>query len=343
MSLPRPAAPAEQGGNGPVGAPTVLSLRGLHVTYAGEVQAIRGLDLDVAQGETVAVVGESGCGKSTLAAAIMGLLPPTAAVSGAVWLAGVDVYHGGPRNAKEARRIRGQLAGLVIQDPGSSFNPVLRVGAHVVEARRLHDARPPAGGFWTWAVGLLRELRIDAASRRARQYPHEWSGGMLQRAAIAAASANHPRLLVADEPTASLDASLAVDVVQGLRERQQRQGAAMLLITHQLGLAAEVADRLAVMYAGRIVEVGPAVTVIARPRHPYTRGLVAALPRPGGGFPGPLEGELPSLAPAPPGCAFSARCRLAVAACAAGEPPPLIDGVACPIVVPASERGGAGR
>ncbi|HEX2185762.1 MAG TPA: ABC transporter ATP-binding protein, partial [Chloroflexota bacterium] len=314
--------------------------------YGARGDVFRGLSAVIPRGRTTAIVGESGCGKSTLAAAIMGLLPPTAAVSGAVWLAGVDVYHGGPKGAKqakEARRIRGQLAGLVIQDPGSSFNPVLRVGAHVVEARRLHNPRPPAGGFWTWAVGLLRELRIDAARRRARQYPHEWSGGMLQRAAIAAASANHPRLLVADEPTASLDASLAVDVVQGLRERQQRQGAAMLLITHQLGLAAEVADRLAVMYAGRIVEVGPAVTVIARPRHPYTRALVAALPRPGGGFPGPLEGELPSLAPAPPGCAFSARCRQAVAACAAGEPPPLIDGVACPIVVPASERGGAGR
>jgi oligopeptide/dipeptide ABC transporter ATP-binding protein len=181
-------------------------------------------------------------------------------------------------------------------------------------------------------VELLAQLRIAEPARRARHYPHEWSGGMLQRAAIAAASANQPPLLIADEPTASLDASLAVDVVHGLRERQQREGAAMLLITHQLGVAAQVADRVAVMYAGRIVELGPAAQVIRRPAHPYTRALILALPLPGGGLPQPLDGELPSLAPPPPGCAFAARCALALPSCATGAPPELVDGVACPIV-----------
>ena len=335
------------------GAP-VLSIRGLRVTYAGGVQALRGVDLDVAPAEAVAVVGESGCGKSTLAAAVLRLLPETAAVTGRVRLAGIDVYGahaGGPNGAPGAREkrekrdelatksIRGKLAGLVIQDPISSFNPVMRVGAHVVEARRLHNPRAPARRLWPWVVGLLEDLRIPEAARRARHYPHEWSGGMLQRAAIAAATANHPKLLLADEPTASLDASLAVDVVHGLRERQMREGAAMVLITHQLGLAAQVADRVAVMYAGRIVEIGPAAQVIGQPRHPYTQALVAALPRPRAGLPEPLEGELPSLAPPPPGCAFSARCRLALASCATGPPPDLIDGVACPVVMAPTHVG----
>jgi oligopeptide/dipeptide ABC transporter ATP-binding protein len=325
----------------------VLAVRGLRVTYAGGVQALRGIDLDVAPGEALAVVGESGCGKSTLATAVLRLLPESATVRGAVHLAGIDVYDCPPGAAK---RIRGQIAGLVVQDPISAFNPVMRVGAHVVEARRLHSRQTAGKTLWDWTVGLLRELRIPEPERRARHYPHEWSGGMLQRAAIAAASANRPRLLLADEPTASLDASLAVDVVQGLRERLHapapgdgedgapggQTAAAMLLITHQLGLAARVADRLAVMYAGRVVEVGAAAAVIGSPRHPYSRALVAAMPRPGAGLPEPLEGELPSLSPAPPGCAFSARCRLVQPSCTAGPPPALVDGVACPMATGAA-------
>jgi peptide/nickel transport system ATP-binding protein len=307
-----------------------LVLQDLRVIYQGGVQALRGIDLVVGPGETVAVVGESGCGKSTLAAAVLRLLPPDATVSGRVLLAGADVYAG---DEEAARRRRGRLAGLVIQDPMSSFNPVMRVGAHIVEARRLHDRSRPARALWPWVVGLLADLQISEAGRRARQYLHEWSGGMLQRAAIAAASANHPPLLLADEPTTSLDASLAADVMHGLRERQRREGAAMVLITHQLGLAVQVADRVAVMYAGRIVELGGAAQVIGRPRHPYTRALIAALPSLGGGLPQPLEGELPSLAPPPPGCAFAPRCPLAIAACHAGPPPDLVDGVACPVVM----------
>lgn len=313
----------------------VLALRDLRVTYAGGVQAVRGVDLDIAPGETLAIVGESGCGKSTLAAAILRLLPESAVVGGQVHLAGVDVY-GGPE--ADVRRVRGQLAGLVVQDPMNSFDPVQRVGAHVVEARRLHNRQVPARQLWSWASRLLDELRIVDAARRARQYPHEWSGGMLQRAAIAAAAANGPKLLLADEPTASLDASLAVDVVHGLRERQLRDGAAMLLITHQLGLAAQVADRVAVMYTGCVVETGEAEQVINRPRHPYTRALVAALPRPGAGLPMPLEGEPPRLAPPPPGCAFSARCALAEPSCAIGPAPALSHGIACPVVLERESR-----
>jgi len=313
-----------------VSALPALSLRDLCVTYAGGARALRGIDLDVSPGEVLAVVGESGCGKSTLAAAVLRLLPDSARVEGAVRLAGADVY---AMDEQQARAMRGRLAGLVVQDPMGSFNPVMRVGAHIMEARQLHQQRAPSATLWTWVTELLTQLRIPDSSRRARHFPHEWSGGMLQRAAIACASANHPPLLIADEPTASLDAHLAVDVIQGLRERQQREGAALLLITHQLGLAAQVADRVAVMYAGRVVELGPAARVLSRPRHPYTRALLAAMPRPGAGLPEPLDGELPSLAPPPPGCAFSARCPLAQPSCAIGNAPPLIEGVACPIVM----------
>jgi oligopeptide/dipeptide ABC transporter ATP-binding protein len=319
----RPAAPGD-----------VLAIRGLRVTYAGPaggVQALRGIDLTVTAGEAVAVVGESGCGKSTLAGAVLRLLPATATVQGQVWVSGVGVFAAGQPGA---RSVRGRLAGLVIQDPMGSFNPVMRVGAHILEARWLHDQSQPTRTLWPWATRLLEQLRIPEAARRARHFPHEWSGGMLQRAAIAGASANHPPLLLADEPTASLDAHLAVDVIQGLRERQQQEGAAMVLITHQLGLAAQVADRVAVMYAGRIVEIGTATQVLRRPRHPYTRALLAAMPRPGAGLPSPLDGEPPSLAPPPPGCAFATRCRLAQPSCSLGAAPDLVDGVACPVVVP---------
>ena len=328
-----PAVPAATNGMAPaaaLGTTAALTLRGLRVTYAGGVQALRGIDLEVAPGEVVAVVGESGCGKSTLAAAVLRLLPASTRVEGEVHLAGADVY---AMDERAARAMRGRLSGLVVQDPMGSFNPVMRVGAHILEARQLHDPQASSKTLWPWVTALLTQLRIPDAARRARHFPHEWSGGMLQRAAIAGASANHPPLLIADEPTASLDAHLAVDVVQGLRERQQREGAAMLLITHQLGLAAQVADRVAVMYAGRVVELGPAARVLSRPRHPYTRALLAAMPRPGGCLPEPLEGELPSLAPPPPGCAFSARCPLTLPGCAVGAAPPLIDGVACPVVM----------
>ncbi|HEV2126647.1 MAG TPA: ABC transporter ATP-binding protein [Chloroflexota bacterium] len=328
-----PTAPSAHASNSLEGP--VLAVRDLRVTYAGGVQAVRGVDLEVAPGETLAIVGESGCGKSTLAAAILRLLPGSAIVSGQVHLAGVDVY-GGPE--PDVRRVRGQLAGLVVQDPMNSFDPVQRVGSHVIEARRLHDRHMPAGRLWSWAAKLLSELQIVDATRRVRQYPHEWSGGMRQRAAIAAAAANGPKLLLADEPTASLDASLAADVVHGLRERQLRDGAAMLLITHQLGLASQVADRVAVMYAGCVVETGEAEQVINRPRHPYTRALVAALPRPGAGLPTPLEGEPPRLAPPPPGCAFSARCVLSGPGCAVGPVPVLSNGIACPVVLDHESR-----
>lgn len=324
---------------------TALTLSDLRVTYPNGVQALRGIDLDLAAGEAIAVVGESGCGKSTLAAAILRLLPDGAAVSGEVRLNGENIS---ARDERFARTVRGRRVGLVVQDPIGSFNPVMRVGAQAIEARQLHHrgCRPAGQSLWDWVTHLLDLLQIPEAARRARQYPHEWSGGMLQRAAIAVATANDPPVLVADEPTASLDPSLAVDVLAGLRERQVRAGAALLLITHQLGLAAGVADRIAVMYAGRIVEIGSAEQVIRRPRHPYTRALIAALPRLGGGLPEPLDGEIPVLAPPPPGCAFSARCRLAVASCTVGLPPALVAGVACPVIqtqpvtiYPADDRG----
>ncbi len=308
---------------------SVLSLRDLKVTYANGVHALRGIDLEIGRGEALALVGESGCGKSTLATAILGLLPAGTLVGGEILLQGQPVV--GVEGSR-LRSLRGRLAGLVIQDPMGSFNPVMRVGAHVIEARRLHDRTSSERALWPWAARLLDSLRIPEPERRARHYPHEWSGGMLQRAAIAAATANHPPLLIADEPTASLDGDLAVEVMEGLRERQLREGTAMLLVTHQLGLAAHVAERIAVMYAGRLVEVGASRQVVRSPRHPYSRALLAALPRPGRGLPEPLEGEVPSLVSPPLGCAFAGRCPIAEGGCGQGEPPELMDGLACPVV-----------
>jgi oligopeptide/dipeptide ABC transporter ATP-binding protein len=322
-------------------AEPVLSIHDLSVTYAGGVQAVRGVGLELRAGEIVALVGESGCGKSTVALAVQGLLPSSARVTGAVRVGGTLL--GGPDRERLRRAMRGRWIGFVAQEPAGSFNPTWRVGSHVSEARRLHAREPAGRSLRAWAAERLAALQIDDAGRRARQYPHQWSGGMLQRAALAAALANDPPLLIADEPTASLDAPLAVEIMDQISAAVRGSGGGMLLITHHLGLAARVADHIAVMYAGRIVEIGDAAATMSRPRHPYARALVSAMPRFGTILPAALDGEPPGLSPPPAGCAFAPRCALAQPACADGPAPELRNGIACPVVSAGSEpEGGAG-
>lgn len=314
--------------------PTLI-VRDLHVTYANAVQALRGVSIDLYAGEVLAVVGESGCGKSTLALTVQGLLPASARVTGHIALEGATIS--GQAGQRVLRSIRGRRIGFLAQEPSGSFNPVWRVGSHIAEARRLGAPLAANGALRDWVAARLTALRIGDAGQRARQFPHQWSGGMLQRGALAAANANDPSVLIVDEPTASLDAPLAVYVLDQLREEISRGRQAVLLITHHLGMALHIADRIAVMYAGRIVETGEAPLVLGYPQHPYTRALMAAMPRFSAVLPEPLDGEPPSLAPPPAGCAFAPRCPLARPECATGLPPELVNGVACPVVMTTEE------
>lgn len=302
---------------------TALEVSDLHVEYHGGAWAVRGVDLQIAAGGSLALVGESGCGKTTIGLAALGLLPPTATTTGSVFVAGQQVIGASP---KQLRELRGRVAGLVAQSPFEACNPLQRVGAHVGDAWRAHGERPPDGAV----TEALAGLGIQDAPRAARQWPHQWSGGMLQRASIAAAAARHPALIVADEPTSALDAERSAATLQALRAT----GAGVLLITHDLALAATHADEIAVCYAGRIVETAASADVLQRPRHPYTIGLLAALPQPGRGLPDPLPGTPPSPLANDCGCAFAPRCPRAEHACHSGPAPVLRHRVRCPVTVP---------
>jgi peptide/nickel transport system ATP-binding protein len=252
---------------------------------------------------------------------VLGLLPRGTRVSGSLRVAGEDMVNA---SAARLRNMRGLVAGYVSQDPFGAFNPLLRVGRSVAEAWHAHGIRPRAGAV----AEALERLGIPDASRRARLWPHQWSGGMLQRATIAAAAAHSPRLIVADEPTSALDADLGYATLEVLRST----GTAVLLVSHDMAMVHAHADLMAVCYAGRLVEVGSTVDVLERPRHPYTSGLLAAIPRPGRGLPTPLEGSPPSLRSRDPGCAFAPRCSLARDDCHR-QGPAIQDGVACPVVM----------
>lgn len=303
-------------------ATAALAVSDLHVEYAGGARAVRGVDLAIAPGACLALVGESGCGKTTIGLAVLGLLPDGTRTDGSIRAAGHDVVGASPRTL---RALRGLVTGFVAQSPFDACNPLQRVGAHVAEAWRAHGDRPEPDDV----AGAIERLDIEKAARAARRWPHQWSGGMLQRASIAAAAARSPALIVADEPTSALDAECSDATLRALRAT----GAAILLITHDLGLAATHADEIAVCYAGRIVETGAAAGVLERPRHPHTAALLAALPRPGHGLPVPLAGTPPSPHGEDCGCAFAPRCAHAVAACATGQPPALRDGVRCPLTI----------
>jgi oligopeptide/dipeptide ABC transporter ATP-binding protein len=300
----------------------LLELRKLRVhieTRGAIVQAVRDVDLQIAAGETLALVGESGCGKSITALSLMGLLP-----SGARIVGGDILLHGQRVNdGDEAawNSIRGNRIGIIFQNPLSSFNPSMRIGEQIAESLCAHrglDRRTALAR----AVQLLERMRIAQAGQRARQYPFEFSGGMLQRAMIAMAIACEPQLLIADEPTTALDVTVQVEVLQLLRELQRDSGMGLLLITHDLGIVAQMADRVAVMYAGQIVEQASVDDIFYATAHPYTRGLKAALP----GAHGreqlrAINGTPPNLAQPPAGCGFYPRCAAALRVCEKGEVP----------------------
>ena len=298
---------------------SILQIRDLRVTFntqMGELKAVRGIDVDVAPGEILGVVGESGSGKSVSFLAAMGLLPSSATITGSVKLDGQELI-GSKRKA--FRSVRGKSLAMVFQDPLSALNPVHRVGDQIVEMiqshqdMNTHDAEKRA-------VELLEIVGIPQPGERARQYPHEFSGGMRQRVVIAMAIANNPKVLIADEPTTALDVTVQAQILEVIQKVQQTFGTAVVLITHDLGVIARVADSVNVMYAGRNVESGSVQSIFDHPSHPYTRGLLSSLPHEGVERLQPIAGFPPNMLAPPSGCGFAPRCQFAVDACNAELP-----------------------
>ena len=302
-------------------AKTVLEVRDLTVdfpTHDGVVHAVRGVGFELAPGEVLAIVGESGSGKSVTSLAIMGLLPKTARIGGSVCYKGKELL--GLRD-KDLTSIRGKEIAMIFQDPMTSLNPVYTVGWQLAEAVRAHhDIGKEAA--WTRAVDLLQLVGIPHAQDRARNYPHEFSGGMRQRAVIAMAMANDPDVIIADEPTTALDVTVQAQILETLEKAQEETHAAIVLITHDLGVVAGMADEVLVMYAGKPVEVGTVDDLYYSPRMPYTLGLLGSLPRldAEGDTLTPIKGAPPSLINLPPGCPFTPRCPMARAHCEEEEP-----------------------
>ncbi|PZF85869.1 ABC transporter ATP-binding protein [Jiangella anatolica] len=292
----------------------LLEVRDLVVefgTEAGTVHAVNGVSFDVEPGEMLCVVGESGSGKSVTAMAVLGLLrrPPARVSASGIRFRGEDLLAATP---DRLRALRGDDISVIFQDPMTALNPVHRVGKQIAEVVRLH--RPVTRKqAWQRAVDLLTLVGVPDPDSRARQYPHEFSGGMRQRVMIAMAIANDPALLIADEPTTALDVTIQAQVLGLLRKAQRETGAATILITHDLGVVAEMADRVVVMYGGAIVEQGDVTTVFAAPRHPYTLGLLESLPRLDRDTEEltPISGSPPNLVAPPVGCTFAARCPVA--------------------------------
>ncbi|MHB1397511.1 MAG: ABC transporter ATP-binding protein [Trichloromonadaceae bacterium] len=298
----------------------VRNLKTYFFTSRGLVKAIGGISFNLDEGETLALVGESGCGKSMTALSLLRLVPaPGRVVEGEILFDGEDLLR---LPLEEMRRIRGNQMAMIFQEPMTALNPVFRVGEQIGEVLRLHkglDARQAEAA----AVELLQQVGIPAPGQRVREYPHQLSGGMRQRVMIAMALACDPRLLIADEPTTALDVTIQAQIMDLLNELKSERKMATLLITHDLGVVAESTDRVAIMYAGLIVEYAPVKEIFARPTHPYTQGLLACIPRLGEkkGRLTPIEGLVPSAADLPPGCSFLERCPERFAPCATKMPP----------------------
>ena len=300
---------------------TLVSIRGLTVDFdVGHrvVRVLHGVGLPIGKGQAIGLVGESGSGKSVTWLAALGLLGPRAHIGGSVQLAGEPLL-GVPVSKLEA--VRGRRIAMIFQDPATNLNPVHRIGRQIGEALRLHRGLEGAPAR-AEARRLLDRVGIADAVRRLGEYPHQLSGGMRQRVMIAMALAGEPDMLVADEPTTALDATIQAQILDLLRELRRDGGMSMVLISHDLGVVAENSDRIAVMYAGRIVEEAPTAELFAAPRHPYTSGLLAALPD----LDGPrrrlvaIPGTVPDPARLPAGCAFAPRCPQAIAACTVAVP-----------------------
>jgi oligopeptide/dipeptide ABC transporter ATP-binding protein len=339
--------------------PPLLSLNQLTVSFPardghGLLAAVRGVSLELAPGEVLGLVGESGSGKSATALAIMRLLPPETRLAGAVRLEGMELL---VASDEQMRELRGVRMSMIFQEPMTALNPVMRVGEQIAEAVLAHagtrhkaqrgrqDVQVSKGQAWGLAVDAMREVGIPDPERRSRDYPHQLSGGMRQRVMIAMAIVNRPRLLIADEPTTALDVTIQAQILELLAELRRKFNLAMLFISHDLAVVSQVCDRVAVMYAGSIVELGRAASLFTAPAHPYTRGLLhsaptlhtdrkQALPT--------IEGTVPPLTALPPGCAFEPRCGWRLADCRS-ELPPLLEvapehWARCPVVNQGSSR-----
>jgi oligopeptide/dipeptide ABC transporter ATP-binding protein len=303
----------------------LLEVKDLHTDFrtgAGIVRAVDGVSYTVEPGETVAIVGESGSGKSVGALSILRLIPnpPGRITGGEVWFAGRDLMR---LSEEEMRQIRGGDIGMVFQEPMTSLNPVLTIGRQITETIEQHRGGDPAAAQRR-ASELLGLVGIADAERRLKQYPHQLSGGMRQRIMIAIALACDPKLIIADEPTTALDVTIQAQILELMQQLTRRLGVALIIITHNLGVVARYAQRVNVMYAGRIVESGPAGTLYHNPRHPYTIALLRSVPRldrPRQARLDPIEGVPPDLTRLDQGCSFRPRCRFAVEACALSKPP----------------------
>ena len=302
--------------------PALLEVRHLRVefpTRRGTLLALDDISFDIAPGEILGVVGESGAGKSLTGAAIIGLLePPGRVAGGEIRLDGQRIDNLG---AEAMRKIRGRRIGAIFQDPLTSLNPLYTVGQQIIETIQVHLGLPLAEARQR-AISLLQQTGIPAAEQRIDQYPHQFSGGMRQRVVIALALAAQPELIVADEPTTALDVSIQAQIIALLKQLTKQQGAAVMLVTHDMGVIAEACDRVAVMYAGRIVEIGPVADVIHRPAHPYTVGLMGSIPSME--FERErlmqIDGAMPRLNAIPAGCAFNPRCPRVVDRCRVDRP-----------------------
>jgi oligopeptide transport system ATP-binding protein len=315
----RPAATPSTGGGG-----HLLEVKDLHVefrTRRGVVRAVNGISYTLDQRETLAILGESGSGKSVGAHAVMGIIdsPPGFITQGAVWFQDRDLLR---ISERERRAVRGQHIAMIFQDALTALNPVLPVGWQIGELYRVHRGASRSQARRR-AIELMERVRIPSAAQRVDDYPHQFSGGMRQRVMIAMALALDPDILIADEPTTALDVTVQAQVMELLAELQAETGMGLILITHDLGVVADVADRVVVMYAGRIVETGPVRAIYHNPAHPYTQGLMASIPRldQKGGQLNPIKGSPPSLMHIPSGCPFHPRCPYARAVCSEDLPP----------------------
>jgi peptide/nickel transport system ATP-binding protein len=306
-------------------ATPLLEVRQLRVEFPtrhGTLCAVDDLSFEIAPGEMLGVVGESGAGKSLTGMAIIGLLePPGRIAAGEIRLEGERIDN---LPAEAMRRIRGKRIGAIFQDPLTSLNPLFTIGDQLVETIDTH-LRTGRVAARRRAIELLAEVGIPAPELRLDQYPHQFSGGMRQRVVIALALAGNPRLIIADEPTTALDVSIQAQIITLLKRLAAEHAAAVMLITHDMGVIAETADRVAVLYAGRLAEIGPVREVIHAPRHPYTRGLMSSIPKLGEGRErlAQIDGAMPRLNAIPPGCAFNPRCPERFGRCTVERPSPL--------------------
>jgi oligopeptide/dipeptide ABC transporter ATP-binding protein len=301
----------------------LLSVDNLVVSFGtsnGRIQAVRGVSYEVRRGETLGIVGESGSGKSVTSLAVMGLLAKNARIDGSIRFRGTEML-GSSDKAMSA--VRGKRIAMIFQDPMTSLDPVYKIGAQISETLRVHNKGMSRRAAKARSIDLLKIVGIPNAEQRVDSYPHEFSGGMRQRVVIAIAIANNPDVIIADEPTTALDVTVQATVLEAIKDAQRETGAALVLITHDLGVIAGMADRVLVMYAGRAVEVGGVDDVFYRPRMPYTVGLLNSLPRldvEGRHRLTPIIGTPPSLLNPPAGCPFAPRCPMQIAACHASEP-----------------------